>query len=118
MAGRVLRWVNLFTFNMSELTDIDGTSVVAVDAAAGVECLIGGRAFGWALGTLRDNLRRSVDCWLDSTAQNASTHLQLYKRNSKASATVSWRKIISESKASQFNITVNCYTLWFQSLAT
>jgi len=46
MAGRVLRWVNLFTFNMSELTDIDGTSVVAVDAAAGVECLIGGRAFG------------------------------------------------------------------------
>jgi len=42
------------------LTDVVGTSVAGVDAV-GMECLIGGRAFGCAFGALRNNLRRSVD---------------------------------------------------------
>jgi len=54
------------------LTDVDGTSVVAMDA---VECLIGGRAFGCTFGTLRDALRRSADCCVDSAPQTVSRHL-------------------------------------------
>jgi len=54
------------------LTDVDGTSVVELDA---VECLIGGRAFGCTFGTLRDVLRRSADCCcVDSAPQTVSLH--------------------------------------------
>jgi len=63
-----------------QLTEVDGASVVVLDvgpaaaAAATAECLTGGRAFGCTFGTLRDVLRRSVDCCDESTAEFTVFH--------------------------------------------